>query len=136
VDEEQYTIGHQTTPTEYLDREEVDSSQDRHVGLNELFPSRILAPYGRWLNAVPSEYVAHRLIGDMIAEIGQRAHDPIVAPAGILPRHPNDQRLQLRLDSWSAGIAPEFFERPPWIKDSATAPDKVADKSNVEEWVW
>jgi hypothetical protein len=44
------------------------------------------------------------------------------------------RRLGIRTSIGGSGWT--IFERPPWIKDSATAPDKVADKSNVEEWVW
>jgi hypothetical protein len=63
VDEEQYVVSHQTAPTEYLDREEVDPSQDRHVGLNELLPGRILAPFGRWLNDLENFRIDWMLAG-------------------------------------------------------------------------
>jgi hypothetical protein len=42
------------------------------------------------LDAVPAEYVAHGLIGNDVAEIGQRSDDAVVSPARVL-----DERLYL-----------------------------------------
>ena len=39
--------------------------------------------------------VAHGLVTDRVPEVGQGAHDPVVAPGAILLRHADDQRLQL-----------------------------------------
>src|SRR6266851_4816807 len=44
----------------------------------------------------------------MAAQVGQRSHDPIISPAGVLPSHLNDQRLNLRRDSRSPGITAVF----------------------------
>src|SRR5215472_6009836 len=52
--------------------------------------------------------VPYSLIRDGIAEIGQRAYNSVVTPPGILPRHFDDQLLQLRLDCRPAGIAAVF----------------------------
>ena len=42
--------------------------------------------------------VAYRLIGNHIPEIGQGAHNPVIAPVPVLARHANDQLLHLALD--------------------------------------
>ena len=57
---------------------------------------------------MPLQDVPHSLIPDGVAEIGQRAHHSVVAPAGILSRHFDDQLLQFRLDRRPAGIAALF----------------------------
>src|SRR4029077_7151398 len=108
MNEEQYLIGHQSAPSEHLDGKEVNASQNRHVGLNELPPCRVLAPPGRWLDAVPPQHVADGLVRHMVTHVGQRSYDSIVSPAGILPSHFNDQRLKILPDSWPPGIPAVF----------------------------
>jgi hypothetical protein len=44
------------------------------------------------------------LIGDNVTQIGQCADDPVIAPAGVLTSHPDDQL---------SNFAPD--PRPPWI---------------------
>jgi hypothetical protein len=61
VNEEQHIIGHQAPPSEHFDREEVDPSQNRHMGLDELPPGRVLAPFRRRLNGMPPQDVPDRL---------------------------------------------------------------------------
>src|SRR5947208_16317073 len=59
-----------------------------------------LRPGGRgltlwsWGEAMPLQNVAHGLGTDRVPEVGQGAHDPVVAPGAILPRHAHHQRLQ------------------------------------------
>jgi len=43
-----------------------------------------------------------------VTHVGQRSHDSIVSPAGILPSHFNDQRLKILPDSWPPGIPAVF----------------------------
>src|SRR3989442_15988950 len=62
---------------------------------DELLPCRgRLALWRRW-EAMALEDVAHGLVTDRVPEVGQGAHDPVVAPGAILLRHADDQRLQL-----------------------------------------
>jgi len=51
---------------------------------------------------------AYRLIRDTVPEVGQRADDPIVAPAGILSGHRDDQPDDLLLDRRPARVATVF----------------------------
>jgi hypothetical protein len=48
---------------------------------------------------VPFENIADRLTGDVMTEIGERAGDPIVAPTGSLLGHPDDKRLDHRINA-------------------------------------
>src|SRR5437588_7987206 len=48
--------------------------------------------------------VCHRLVAQSVSQVRQGAHDAVVAPGAILPRHANHQRLQLLVNrgaSWS-----------------------------------
>src|SRR6266568_8177706 len=47
---------------------------------------------------MPLQDIAHRLITDVVPQIGQRPHDPVITPVMVLLRHANDQLLNLALD--------------------------------------
>src|SRR5215469_15211771 len=108
MNEEQNIVGHQAAPSKDLNREEVDPRQHGQMRLNEFLPRGSLAAFWRRRDAMPPQNVSHGLIRDDVAEIGQRAHDPVVAPARILPCHLHNQRLQFRLDFRPTGIAAVF----------------------------
>src|SRR5215469_3649019 len=57
---------------------------------------------------MPLQNIPHRLVGNFMTEFGQRAHDPVVAPAGILFGHLHNKHFQLRFDSRPAGVAAVF----------------------------
>ena len=46
----------------------------------------------------------NRLVGDVMAEIGQGTSDPIVSPAGVLLGHTDDERFHGRVDTRSSRI--------------------------------
>src|SRR5690349_6937397 len=77
VEKEEDVICNEATPSQHLNREEVCSGKDGHVSRDEVFPSRALAALRRWRDAVPLQDVPDRLIGDVVAEVGKRAGDPI-----------------------------------------------------------
>ena len=56
----------------------------------------------RWRDTMALEDVAHRLVTDRQAEVGQGADDPVIAPGAIFLRHTHDQGLQLRVDHGAA----------------------------------
>jgi hypothetical protein len=59
--------------------------------------------------AMPCRFsTLHRLVRNIIAEIGGRTDDPIVTPADSLLGDLDDQCLQFRLDGRPARIAPVF----------------------------
>ena len=46
--------------------------------------------------------IANRLIADLVPQIGQRPHNPVITPVTVLLGHANDQLLNLSLDPRSA----------------------------------
>src|SRR5260370_22013274 len=46
--------------------------------------------------------MGERLVGYLVAQIGQRPRNPVIAPVPVLAGHPNDQLLDLSLDPGSA----------------------------------
>jgi hypothetical protein len=59
----------------------------------------------RWRQTVAPQDIANRLIGYLVSQIGQRPHNPVIAPVPVLPGHPNDQLLDFSLDARSARAA-------------------------------
>jgi hypothetical protein len=47
-----------------------------------------------------TENIAHRLIRELVTQVGDGAHDPVIAPPGIFLRHPHHQPTN-RSVSWS-----------------------------------
>ena len=85
AEKEKDVIGHETTPGQDLNGEEVCSGKDGHVSGDEVLPSRALAAFRRWRDAVALQNVSDGLIGDLMAEVGESAGDAIVTPACVLP---------------------------------------------------
>ena len=54
---------------------------------DEVSPRRGLLAVGRIRDTATFEDIAHRLITDVIAQIGQGTHNAIVTPAAIFLRH-------------------------------------------------
>ena len=81
--EELDVVGGKISPRQHFDSEEVGTCQDGHVGGNEVLPGGILAPLRCRLDSVAAQDVAHGLIGNGVAEIGQGANDSMVSPAGV-----------------------------------------------------
>ena len=48
------------------------------------------------------------LIADLVPQIGQRPHNPVIAPVTVLPRHANDQLVNFSLDLRPAGASTSF----------------------------
>jgi len=75
---------------------------------NELFPGRAPAPLRRWCDAVTTKDIAHRLIGNDMAQIRQCSDDPVVPPAGVLPSHADDEVSDFTPESRPPRIATVF----------------------------
>jgi hypothetical protein len=71
MNEEQDVVGGEASPGEHFDGEEVGTCQDGHVRGDEILPGGILAPLGCRLDPVSAKDVAHRLIGNGVAEIAR-----------------------------------------------------------------
>jgi hypothetical protein len=72
------------------------------VAPNEGRPCGRALALRRRRQSVALQNIANRLIGDLISEIGQGAHNPVIAPVPVLARYANDQLLDLLLDPRSA----------------------------------
>jgi hypothetical protein len=48
---------------------------------------------------VAPQDIANRLIGNLVAQIGQRPCNPVIAPVPVLAGHTNDQLLDFSLDA-------------------------------------
>ena len=82
MNEEQDVVGGEISPGKHFDGEEVGTCQDGHGRGNEILPGSILAPLVCRLDPLAMQDVAHRLIGDGVAKIGQGSDDAVVSPAG------------------------------------------------------
>src|SRR5689334_20711366 len=104
VKKEEDVIRNESTPGQDLNREEVCSGKDGHVRGHEVFPSRALAALRRWCDAVPLQNVPDSLVRDVMAEIGERAGDPIITSAFVLLGHADDQRFEFRSDARTSRV--------------------------------
>src|SRR5215469_4000959 len=103
VNEEQDVVCHQPPPGEHFDCEEIDAGQHRHLRLKKFLPGRGLAPFRCWRNPLALQDIPYGLIRNVVTEIGQRAHNAVVSPTGILFGHLRNQDFQFRFDSGRAG---------------------------------
>src|SRR5262249_25710969 len=102
MDEKEDVIGYQPTPRPHLSSEEVRRDQEIEVCADKLLPRGGALAFWRRRDTVTLEDVPHRLVADRIAQVGEGADDPIVAPGTILLSHAHDQGLQL----WINGGTP------------------------------
>src|SRR5436309_2858304 len=72
------------------------------MGSNERRPGGRALTLGCGRYSVASKNVADRLITDLIPQIGQRPHNPVIAPVTVLLGHANDQLLKSSADPGSA----------------------------------
>src|SRR5215475_8357329 len=49
-------------------------------------------------HTVASQNISHRLVGDLKSQIGQRPHNPVIAPRAVLFGHEDDQFLNCPVD--------------------------------------
>jgi len=54
------------------------------------------------MNSFHVAHVSHSLVRDVMAEIGEGAGDPVVAPSAVVLGHADDQLFNLRADSRSS----------------------------------
>ena len=99
MDEEQHVVGHQSAQRQHLCGEEVGPCQQRQMGPNERCPCAGALSLRRRRQTVASQDIADRLIGNVVAQIGQRPRNPIITPVSVLAGHANDQLLDLSLDA-------------------------------------
>src|SRR5262249_52099742 len=101
VDEEEDGVGHQSAQGPNLSGEEIRRPQHLHVRADELLPRRGLFTLRCWGNAVALQDVADGLITNRIAQVGQRADDPIIAPGAVFLGHTDHQGLESWVKFWA-----------------------------------
>src|SRR5271168_3919426 len=104
MNEEQHVIRHQPSPGKHFNGEEITACQHIHVSGEKVFPRSYLAPLGSWSDAVTPKYVSYRLIGQLMAQVGQGTVDAIIASAGILRRHADNESFQVRVNCGASRI--------------------------------
>src|SRR5207249_10813472 len=88
---EEDVIGHEPAQRPDLGREKVGRDQHVQMRPDKLLPrGGRLALWRRW-DTVALENVAHGLVTDRIAQVGQCPHDAIVAPRAIFLRQAHHQ---------------------------------------------
>jgi hypothetical protein len=65
------------------------------VPANKVLPGGRFAPLRHWPDTVAAQDIAHGLVGHLMPQVGQRSHNPVVTPAGVLAREANHQILDL-----------------------------------------
>jgi len=94
MNEKQHIVSHQAPPTQHLHGEEVSAGQDVHVSSDKVLPRSRLASLRSRSNAVASQNVPHRLVGQAVTQMpalrrcghipSQYSHAPFAPPK--LPR--------------------------------------------------
>jgi hypothetical protein len=77
---------------------EIGRHEDVHVHADELFPRDGGLALRRRRDALALDNVPHSLVAEGVSEIGQGAHNTIIAPGTVLLRHTHHQGLQLLVD--------------------------------------
>src|SRR5208337_835178 len=72
------------------------------MGSNEVCPAGRVFPLRCGGYPVAFENITDGLVGNLMAEIGQGTDNPIIPPARILPSHPYNQPLELRISPRAA----------------------------------
>jgi hypothetical protein len=113
-----------------LHHQEVTGDDRVSLSGQELPPGRP-GPPGRWIDAGGVQDLPHRGRGNRVPQPRQLALDPPVPPGRVLPRHPDDQRLDRRASG-----------RPPWpapagvvllAGDQVTAPAQDRGRGDRED---
>ena len=96
--EEQDVVRGETTPRQHFDSEEVAPASTAMCAAMKSFQVVFWLRFGAGRDAMAAKNVADRLIRDVMAEIGERADDPIVTPAAVLSAPSGRSALRSRVD--------------------------------------
>src|SRR5580704_1346686 len=105
VDQKQHEVPCQSLPRPYLDREEVRRNEHLPMSMQKLLPRSLPVTLWCWLQTVCLENVRDRATRHLMAEIGQRALYPAIAPIPVLSGHTDHQILDPFLGPGSSGAA-------------------------------
>ena len=127
AEKEEYVIRNKTTPRQDLNREEVRSGKDGHVGGDEFLPTCALSSFRGWRDALPLQNISDRLMRELMAEVGESAGNAIVTPAFVLPSHAEDQCFEFRGDA-----------RTSWVGAMLRAVELAGDQTAIpgQDRIW
>ena len=100
-DEEQI-VGYEPTFCPDFNGGEVDGCEHIPMRLDERLPSCLALPIWSWFDPMLFENVADGSIGNVIANVRQRALDPVVSPVQVFLGEAKDQIDDDLPDSWPA----------------------------------
>jgi hypothetical protein len=101
IDHEEHEVPNEAAPCHNLDREEIRRSDGSPVSPEKRLPGHRTAT--RRINSVLSEHALDSVPADVVSEVYQRAVNTRVSPTRFRARHPDDQALNLALDSRTSG---------------------------------
>jgi hypothetical protein len=87
------------------------TGEDGHVRGDEVLPTRAMAPFQCWCDAVALQDISDRLIGKLMAEIGECASDAFVTPAFVLLGNADDERFDCRADAPTSRVMSAALSR-------------------------
>jgi hypothetical protein len=90
---------HQRTLRPHGTGEKVRSHQQGHVDMDEFSPGHALLTCWGGRQTMALENIAHRLVTDRQAQVGEGADDPVIAPGAILAGQPHYERLELLVNA-------------------------------------
>src|SRR5262249_42312120 len=102
VDEKEHVVRYQAGRCPDLSGEEVRSDQHLHMRADKLLPRGRRLALGSRRNTMALENVAHGLVTDREAQVGESANDPVIAPGAIRLGHTHDPGLDLLVNHRAA----------------------------------
>jgi hypothetical protein len=89
-----------------FDCEEISGDNLVRMPGEELLPRGLSLPVRRRFDPVPPQDVRNGTGRNLVAEIGHRTLDAVVAPVAVLPSHANDESFDFRGNCGSAATSP------------------------------
>ena len=102
--------------------EKVGGPEHVLVPAKERGPSRVAFAFGCGAKAMAFENVADRLVGNLMAHIGQSADDAIITPTGILAGELEHQRFNFDRDGGAGRLAFAVAGEIPFTSDELAMP--------------
>jgi hypothetical protein len=85
-------------------------------------PAHVVVRLGRRRrHAMATQNIADRLIGNLMAQIGQSSSNPVIAPRPVLLGHTNDQVLDV-FDDWRPALASTRMRSIEFASDKPSVP--------------
>src|SRR5882672_5127378 len=89
-----------------FDRSEIHGSQHVPMRLEKGMPRRLAPPLEHWFDAMLLQDIGNARRGNIMAQVGQGALNPIITPGGILLGNANHQVANLLGKRRASGLLP------------------------------